>query len=116
MAKTTRWKDGRFVVVGIHGEIRVASNHPQFGYELIFFCEPTSDEPCNICKFKFKCFSDEEIQVIFRGDTIGIFPTWWRNADPSAEEVEKYLFGHKTGNVTLRRIPSSVTSIFKNQR
>ncbi len=112
MAKTKRWRDGAIRVVGIHGEIRVASNHDELGYELIFYCEPINNELCDKCKFKFRCFADEEIQVIFRGQKIGIFPGEWKNAEPTPDELEKYLFGHKTGNVTLRVVPSSVDSIF----
>lgn len=113
MAKTKRWNGVRITVVGIHGEFRVASNHPQLGYELIFYCEPATDKPCNECKFKFRCFSDEEIQVVFRGHTLGIFPSWWENAEPTIEELEEYLFGHKTGYLALRVIPSTVNSIFR---
>ncbi len=115
MAKTLKWKEGGIQVVGIHGEIRVASNHPQLGYELVYFCEPTTSRRCNNCKFKFKCFSDEEIQVIFRGDTIGIFPSKWKNAEPTEEELERYLFGRKRGLISLRRIPSSLDSIFRKR-
>ena len=115
MAKTKRWDGDSIVVVGIHGEIRVASNHPQLGYELVFYCEPITNRPCNTCKFKFQCFADEEIQVVFRGNTIGIFPGKWKNAEPTEDELEKYLFGRKTGRVTLRRIPSSLDSIFRNK-
>ena len=98
---------GRTINVGIYGKINVISNHPAFHYDLGFCCEPPDNEVCESCKFKFKCFTDEEIDIVFNGKTIGIFPPTWCKAEPDTHELEIYLFGKKTNLITLRSIPSN---------
>lgn len=109
MATKHKFVDGEWVTAGIYGKIRVASIHPNFGYEVVFYCEPplagsdTLDNTrCDKCKFKFKCFTDEEIHVVFRGSTLGIFPKWWRQPQPNEEELERYLFGRVTHVLIFR--------------
>ena len=98
---------GKTINVGIYGKINVISNHPSFRYDIGFHCEPPNNDVCESCLFKFKCFTDEEIDVVFDGKTLGIFPSWWRRPEPDAPELEVYLFGKKTNLVTLRSIPSN---------
>lgn len=88
--------------VGIYGIFRVASIHPAFGYEVGFVCEPPNNDVCEDCTYKFKCFTDEEVHTVFRGKTLGIFPDWWLRPEPSASELEQYLFGRKTGWMKFR--------------
>lgn len=108
MAVKKKLVNGKMVKVGLYGKIRVASTHPTLGYEVIFHCEPYNDDNtvCDTCKFRFKCFTDEEIQVVFRGRTLGIFPAWWKQPEPSAIELEQYLFNKEVNLLQVRTIPS----------
>lgn len=86
----------------IYGRFRVGTNHPTFAFEEVFYCEPSDNEVCNDCKFRYSCFSDEEVIVAFNGCTLGIFPPLWHNPTPLASELEIYLFGRRTYLMTLR--------------
>jgi len=93
---------GRTINVGIYGRFRVGTNHPGFHFEEVFYCEPPDNTICETCKFKFKCFTDEEVIVAFKGKTLGIFPKWWCKPRPDAAELERFLFGKRTHLMTCR--------------
>jgi len=96
----------------MNGKIRVASTHPQFKYEIIFGCEPKDDVVCNYCKYKFSCFTDEEITIVFRGKRLGIFPRQWRYPEPTRNELEKFLFGKRVYRLHQRPIRYIAERIF----
>ncbi|MFA7101259.1 MAG: hypothetical protein WC196_05965 [Bacilli bacterium] len=42
------------------------------------------------------------IQIEFKGNTIGIFPAYWRTPEPSENELEAYLWGRSNGRLQMR--------------
>jgi hypothetical protein len=90
----------------VYGVFRVATTHPAFHFEEVWHCEPEPNELkkfCPECKFRFQCYAKEEIQVVFRGKTLGIFPNYWRAPHPEPEELEQYLFGKQTNTTIMRQ-------------
>lgn len=92
----------------LSGKIRVGSNHPTYSYEVVFYCEPSNEEMCNKCPYRWYCFTNQELVIAFYGDKIGIFPPYWKSAKPTNSELEQYLFGKCVNILQLREIPSFV--------
>ena len=93
---------GKTINVSIYGRFRVGTNHPGFRFEAVFYCVPKTNDVCDTCKFKYRCFTDEEVIVAFKGKTLSIFPKWWKKPRPDAAELEKFLFGKRTRLITCR--------------
>ena len=86
------------------GHIRVVSNHPLYNYEYIYGCQPKVEKDCESCVFRYKCYTGEEVQVFFNGNTLGIFPKFWETPNPSENELEAYLWGKSNGRLQIRTI------------
>ena len=88
------------------------SRHPVFHYDQDYGCKPVMKEHCDSCPYRFECFTlgkillggdgSKLIQIEFKGNTIGIFPTYWRTPEPSANELEAYLWGRSNGRLQMR--------------
>jgi len=90
---------------------RVISKHPKFYYDLDFGCKPEKVEDCDACPYKFKCFTirrhtnwddSDLIQIEFKGNTLGIFPSYWGTPEPTENELEAYLWGESNGRLQMR--------------
>lgn len=80
--------------MAMHGKIRVTSTYPDFGCEYIYHCEPENDIPCETCKFRYKCFTGEEVEVILSHKELEIFSgCQQRKPKPNIAELEIFLFG-----------------------
>jgi len=88
------------------------SRHPVFHYDQDYGCKPAEQTDCDSCPYRFECFtigknilSDDGsklIQIEFNGNTIGIFPKYWYSPEPSANELEAYLWGRSNGRLQMR--------------
>ena len=87
------------------------SRHPVFHYDQDYGCKPAMKEHCNVCPYRFECFTVREkfdgdgselIQIEFKGKTLGIFPKYWYTPEPTANELEAYLWGRSNGRLQMR--------------
>ena len=87
------------------------SRHPVFHYDHDYGCKPEKVTDCSSCPFRFECFTirekfggdgNELIQIEFNGNTIGIFPRYWKTPEPTANELEAYLWGKSNGRLQMR--------------
>jgi len=89
----------------------VVSRHSTFHYDQDFGCRPVMKEHCDSCPYRFECFTIREnpngdgselIQIEFKGETLGSFPNYWRTPEPTANELEAYLWGRSNGRLQMR--------------
>ncbi len=99
----------------LRGVIRIASNHPAFTYEYVYGCEPKTNRPCDNCKYRFKCFTGEEIQFFFKGTKLGIFPKWWCKPLPEDAELEKFMWGKRRNLIQVREMPGRMNYVLLPQ-
>lgn len=90
----------------------LVSRHPVFHYDQDYGCKPEERTDCDSCPYRFECFtvsgkpgdaaSRDIIQIEFKGDIIGVFPSYWKTPEPTANELEAYLWGESNGRLQMR--------------
>ena len=103
-----RKMDGEKIVFNVH------SYHPSFRYNMDYGCKPEKRDDCMSCPYRFECYTigkaesgEGLIKIEFNGDTIGIFPTYWRYPRPTENELEAFLWGESNGRLQLRSYRSA---------
>ena len=90
----------------------LVSHHPRYSYDQDYGCKPATRKDCLSCPYRFECFTidgskhskdgTELIQIKFEGETLRMFPRYWRTPEPDANELEAYLWGKSNGRLQIR--------------
>lgn len=109
-------KERSSIVRSMDGErivFHLVSYHSLFHYDNDYGCKPRNTEDCDDCPYKFECFTTTKkrgfrddgsdlIQIKFEGKTLSIFPSYWHQPEPTANELEAYLWGESNGRLQMR--------------